>query len=428
MSNNDNERVVIDFDHHSPELAEQVGELGVGPLLSKYREKCPVAWTEAQEGYWLVTGHPQIREISRDDYTFSSDHDPEGVRRGYEGVTIPPTYPVPLGFIEMDPPEHTAIRKKLMPFFTQKAVEGWRPVLDDLVAAFIDRVIERGECEFVQDISSPIPAVLTMMLLGANTDHWRKWADANHHTTMYAPGTPGQATATEEMMAVMQELSDLINERLDNPEDGEPSNLISFLCRTEINGRRLTHDEILLHSVLLTAGGVDTTTSAMTTAIKWLGEHPEERKRLKEGGPELMKTAIEEFLRISAPVSGLARTATCPYEIAGQKIEKDERILMMFSAANFDPAVFENPEEADLERSPNPHATFGLGAHRCIGQHFARAELEAVIKAVLDRMPDYVAGSNVRISPDVGVNQSWVELPLTFTPGGKVGSKFKPIE
>lgn len=427
MSSKKDERVVIDFDHHAPELAEQVGELGVGPLLGEYREQCPVAWTEAQGGYWLVTGHPQIREISRDDYTFSSDHDPEGVRRGYEGVTIPPTYPVPLGFIEMDPPAHTAIRKKLTPFFTPKAVEGWRPVINDLVTAFIDRIIERGECEFVQDISSPVPAVLTMMLLGANTDHWRAWADANHHTTMYAPGSDGHAKATEEMMGVMQELSDLINERLDNPEDGA-SNLISFLCQTEIDGRRLTHDEILLHTVLLTAGGVDTTTASMTAAIKWLGEHPAERQRLKEGGPELMKTAIEEFLRFSAPVSGLARTAKCPYEIAGQKINEHDRILMMFSAANFDPSVFENPETVDLERSPNPHATFGLGAHRCIGQHFARAELESVLRAVLERMPDYVVGAEPSISPDVGVNQSWVDLPMTFTSANKMGSTFKPVE
>nr|WP_281373666.1 cytochrome P450 [Haloechinothrix aidingensis] len=328
----------------------------------------------------------------------------------------------------MDPPEHTAIRKKLMPFFTPKAVEGWRPVVEDLVTAFIDRVIEDGSCEFVQDISSPVPAALTMMMLGANTDNWRVWADANHHTTMYAPGSAGHAEAVQEMMTVMQELSELITDRQQNPGTDESADLITFLCTTEFDGRRLTHDEILLHAVLLVAGGVDTTTAAMTAAVKWLGEHPQERERLKSGGPELMKTAIEEFLRVSAPVSGLARTATCPYEIAGQKIHPGERLLMMFSAANFDPTVFHNPEQVDLQRSPNRHAAFGLGAHRCIGQHIARLELETVLWQVLERMPDYVVDSNPTISPDVGVNQSWVALPMTFTAGTKVGSTFKPID
>src|SRR6266568_322171 len=182
MSTNEPARRVIEFDHHSPDLTAEVTDLGVGVSLSPLRERCPIGWTEAHGGYWVATGYDEIQKISRNDDVFSSDHDPMGRRKSYTGVTIPPTYPIPLGFIEMDAPEHTLIRKALLPWFTQKAVEGWRPVLEDLTTAFIDRVIEAGECDFIEAIASPVPAVLTMMLLGAPLERWGLWSAAHHRT------------------------------------------------------------------------------------------------------------------------------------------------------------------------------------------------------------------------------------------------------
>jgi cytochrome P450 len=386
-----------------------------------------VAWTEAYDGYWLVTGYDAIREISRHDDLFSSDHDPERVRQGFTGVTVPPTYPLRLGFIEMDAPEHTEMRKALLSWFNQRAVEAWRSSVEDITTAFIDMVIEEGECDLIYSVASPVPAVVTMTLLGAPLDRWRLWSDANHRTVAAGPSGPERDRAIQEMQEVMGDMAHAIAARRAEPEAGEPTNLISVLCRMERDGQPLTTEEILLHCVLIAAGGIDTTTSSIATALKWLAENPEERRRLCTGGPELMKTAVEEFLRISAPVTALARTATCPYDLGGQRVEEGERLLMVYAAANYDPAAFPDPETVDLARSPNPHTSFGLSGHRCIGMHFARLELEVVITEVLKRMPGYsLDHARALRSPDVGVNQGWLEMPIRFTPGSRQGSKFDP--
>ena len=429
MSTSEQARRAIDFDHHSADLTAEVSDLGVGAALSPLRERCPIGWTEAHGGYWVATGYDEIQKISRNDEVFSSDHDPQGLRKSYTGVTIPVTYPVPLGFIEMDAPEHTLIRKALLPWFTQKAVDGWRPVLEDLTTAFIDRVIEDGECDFIEAIASPVPAVLTMMLLGAPLERWGLWSAAHHRTVAAMPTGPERDQATAEMMQVMGDLVTLIGETRANPPSGEPKNLIELLCVTEIGGRLLANEEILLHAVLITAGGTDTTTTALTFALKWLDYNPEARQRLSEASPELMATAIEEFIRVSAPVTALARTAKCPADVGDQHLEADERVLMFYAAANYDPLRFPDPERVDIERSPNPHTSFGLSNHRCIGMHFARLELDVVLREVLKRMPDFkVDHDGARRNADVGVNQGWVELPVSFTPGRRLGSTFQPAE
>jgi cytochrome P450 len=428
MSEATGDRVVIDFDHHAAEHSRAAGDLGMGPLLNPIRDKCPVAWTESNGGYWLVTGHREIREIARKDQLFSSDHDPASLRRGYQGVTIPPNFPVPLGFIEMDAPEHTEIRKALMPWFTVKAVAGWRPMVESMVTAFIDEVIEKGECEFVEDLASPIPTILTMMLMGAPLDRWRIWSRAFHGQVSIAPGLPERAQADAEMAGVMGEITELIAERRRHPVGGKPKDLITFLCETEIGGRLLDPQEIFLHCVLIGAGGIDTTAAATATTIKWLSKHPQQRDFLRSGTPEQMEVAVEEFLRLFAPVTALARTATDDAEIGGQRISADERLLLMYATANYDPAVFEKPDEVDLCRNPNPHATFGLGPHRCIGAPFARMVIQVLVRQVLERLPDYtIDHDQVEIHPDIGVNQGWIRMPMSFTPGPRVGSDFQIV-
>jgi cytochrome P450 len=267
------------------------------------------------------------------------------------------------------------------------------------------------------------------MLLGAPLERWRLWSDGHHRTVAAMPTGPDRDQATAEMMQIMGDLAVLVGETRANPPTGEPKNLIEVLCTMEVGGRQLTNDEIILHAILITAGGTDTSTTALTLALKWLDCNPEVRQRLADAGPELMATAVEEFIRVSAPVTALARTAKCPIDVGDQHLGADERVLMFYAAANYDPDRFPDPERVDIERSPNPHTSFGLSSHRCIGMHFARLELDVVLREVLKRMPDCkVDHDGARRNADVGVNQGWVKLPITFTPGARLGSTFRPAE
>ncbi|ODU07387.1 MAG: hypothetical protein ABS81_01115 [Pseudonocardia sp. SCN 72-86] len=422
-------RRVVDFDHHSSELPEMCQDLGVGAVLSSYQSECPVGWSERHGGFWFVTGYDELKQIAVDDKRFSSAFvedpaDPD--RLGYRGVGVPALNPFPFGFLEMDDPDHGYVRRALNPMLTPAAVERWQPVIDDLTDAFIDRVIEAGECDLIDDIASPIPAVLTLMLLGAPVDRWKDWARAAHMANGTSPGTPEKAAAEADMNAMVAEIGALIADLREHPERSVPGSLLDAMMNQEIGGRKLADQEILLHAVLIIAGGVDTTTSVMGAALKWLDRHPQERARLA-ADPSLVPGAVEEFLRVFSPATGLARTAKCPVVVGDQTIEEGERVLLLFAAANYDPSAFDDPTSVIIDRKVNRHTTFGLGGHRCIGLHFARATFVTVLREVLARMPDHsIEHAAAKVYPDISVNQGWISLPMRFTPGTRVGSDFSP--
>lgn len=400
------------------------GSLGVGAVIADRHGKWPVAYSGAHDGFWSVVGHDALKTIALDDQTFSSDFDMNNERKGYLGVGVPSVSIVPFGFLEMDNPEHAYIRRALIPRFSPTAIKQWCPVIQDLATAFVDDVLEKGESAFIDEIASPIPAVITMMMLGAPLTRWKAWAHANHLQNISEPGSEGKKQGEQEMGAMVGELIEIIAERRANPHGGEPKDMLDVMCHTEIGGRYLREEEIMWHCVLILAGGLDTTTSAMDCAVKWFAENPGERARLR-AHPEKMNVAIEEFLRACSPVTGLARTATCPVEVEGQQMAEGDRLVMHFAAANYDPDVFDDPHTVDLERWPNKHFSFGHGVHRCIGLHLARATLEITLNEVLKRMPDYeIDHSRAKIYPDISINFGWIDLPMTFTAGSRVGSDF----
>jgi cytochrome P450 len=171
---------------------------------------------------------------------------------------------------------------------------------------------------------------------------------------------------------------------------------------------------------LVIFGGVDTTGSLVGNALDWLYRNPDKRDLLRSN-PELLPKAIEEFLRYFSPIAGLARTATRPCTVGDQEIDTGERVFVSWSSANFDPEAFDDPDEVVLDRFPNKHQSFGLGIHRCLGAHFARVEARIVVEEVLRRMPDYVVGAG-HPYPSIAVVNGFINLPVTFTPGSRVGS------
>lgn len=408
------DRPVVDFDHFSKEFAEDWRG-----ITADLRSRCPVAWTEANGGHWVVSGYDEVRTVALDDETYSSDNDVEGVRNGYKGAGTIPGSPMQLIPLEVDPPLFYAYRKLLNPHFSPSASDRWRPFVAQAADAIIDRFCADGSCELVHDLASPVPAILTMRILGLPLSDWEKVATPFHEISWTAPGTERNQRATEGVFGVLQMLVGELADRRDNPRD----DMLSFLVTAEMDGRKLTDEEILKICFLLFIGGVDTSTGLLAHALAWLSDHPDEAVRLVDD-PAYLRTATEEFLRWSSPAPALCRTVTKETKLGGQTLSPGDRLLLSWASANQDEKVFPNPHDAQLDRWPNRHQAFGLGAHRCLGSNLGRVQFQEVLVTALKRLPDLkVDMSGAELYPTVGQVNGYTTLPATFTPTAPVGAE-----
>jgi cytochrome P450 len=402
--------VTVDFDHHSDEF--NLNELANNAYL---RQKCPVAWNENYGGFWFLSSYDAVSHTARDDDTFSHKYEPDakdGVDyQGEMGVPRPEGQPA-LGIGEVDGPYHLALRHALAPFFSPGAVQKMRPFMEQQSHWFLDQRIADGQMDLVLDYASPVPAILTMKLMGLPYDNWRLYANLFHSVMAIPQDSPEYTSAIAKVPAMMQEVLEYAATKRAKPQD----DLTSFLIQFEFDGQRLDDAQLLNILWNLIAGGVDTTTSQTALTLKHLGTHPELRQQLIDH-PELYRTATDEFLRYFSVNQQLSRTVTRDVELNGQHLRKNDRLVISWLSANHDEHEFERPDEIILDRTPNRHLAFGLGPHRCIGSHLARLMSEVMVKAVLDRIPDY------RVELD-GVHQylgnpsmtGLGKLPVTFTP------------
>ncbi|SRX94773.1 hypothetical protein [Thermobifida fusca YX] [Mycobacterium shimoidei] len=408
---NINTDVVVDFDHHSDEF--NLNELQINAAL---RRRCPVAWNQNYSGFWFVTSYQAVSQIARDGDTFAHKYEPnapDGVDyQGEMGVPRPEGQPA-LGIGEVDGPYHQALRRALAPFFSPGAVEKMRPFMVQSAHRFLDQRIADGRMDLVLDYASPVPAILTMRLMGLPHDSWQRYANLFHSVMAVPQDSDEYATAIAEVPAMMDELLQFAATRRADPGD----DLTSFLVRFEFDGKRLDDRQVLDILWNLIGGGVDTTTSQTALSLLHLATHPDLRQQLIDR-PDLYRTAVDEFLRYFSVNQQLSRTVTCDTVLGGQHLQRNDRVIISWLAANHDEHEFDRPDEIVLDRAPNRHLAFGLGPHRCIGSHLARAMFEVMLKAVLDRIPDYqvdLAGVDEYLG-----NPSMTglgKLPVTFTPG-----------
>ncbi len=249
-----------------------------------------------------------------------------------------------------------------------------------------------ADMDLVLDYASPVPAILTMKMMGLPHDNWQLYANLFHSVMAVPQDSPEYAEAIAKVPAMMEEvLQHTATRRADEQQD-----LTSFLIQFEFDGKRLDDAQLLNILWNLIAGGVDTTTSQTALTLRHLGTHPELRQQLIDH-PELYRTATDEFLRYFTVNTSLSRTVTKDVELNGQQLRKNDQLIISWLAANHDDKEFERPDEVILDRTPNRHLAFGLGPHRCIGSHLARLMSEVMVRAVLDRIPDYeVDVQNVR--------------------------------
>lgn len=407
--------VVVDFDHHSDEF-----NLNQQQISGELRRRCPVAWNENYGGFWFVTSYDAVTQTARDGETFAHKYEPnapDGVDyQGEMGIPRPEGQPA-LGIGEVDGPYHQALRHALAPFFSPGAVQKMRPLMEQWAHWFLDQRIGDGQMDLVFDYASPVPAILTMKLMGLPYDNWQVYANL-FHSVMAAPQDSEEyAKAIAEVPAMMQGVLAFAATRRAEPRD----DLTSFLIQFEFDGKRLDDAQLLDILWNLIAGGVDTTTSQTALTLRHLGTHPDLRGQLIDR-PELYRTAIDEFLRYFSINRQLSRTVTRDVVLGGQRLRRNDRAIISWLAANHDEREFEQPDRIILDRSPNRHVAFGLGPHRCIGSHLARVMFEVMVRAVLERIPDYqvdLAGVDEYLgNPSLtGLGK----LPVTFTAGVPLG-------
>jgi cytochrome P450 len=341
-------------------------------------------------GYWAVTRYADLEAISSQPALFCS---------GRGAVSIPDV-PADLNefygsLISMDDPRHAKIRRIVSKAFTprvlEQLVDGVRAVVDDvLTRARRTAEAQGGAIDVVADIAAPIPLRVICDMMGVpEEDRAMVLARSN---VILSGGDPELIEDEDDPVTAFllagMELAGLMErlaaERLERPR----SDLTTALVTTEVDGERLSNQEIASFFILLLVAGNETTRNAISQGVLALHEHPDQRARWA-ADPGLDRTAVEEVVRWTSPVTWMRRTATRDGEVNGHRFREGDKFLLLYAAANRDPAVFRDPEVLDLARDPNPHVGFGSrGPHFCLGAHLARRELAVTFRALFDQLPD----------------------------------------
>jgi len=403
------------FDRHTPEYRERFEE-----ITQEMHAKCPLAWTDTYDGHWVAAGADVVFELARSPHV-SNDHDVNGVRKGYKGISIPTAQRAALvrgGMLEMDDPEHRQYRAVLNPYLSPAAVRRWVPFIDEVTRAALDEKIESGHIDFVDDLANVVPAVLTLAMLGIPLEKWSLYSEPVH-AAVYTPESSPDAPRVAEMHRQMG--LDLLTTLVEVKERPRPG-LVKALVDLRIDGEPAPDLELLGMLGLIIGGGFDTTTALTAHSLEWLSQHPDQRELLSAERDWLLDQATEEFLRYFTPAPGDGRTIAAECPVNGVVLHEGERLWLSWAMANRDPSVFPDPNDIVLDRKGNRHFSFGLGVHRCIGSNVARTVFKSMVTAVLDRMPDYACDPEGTVHYDtIGVIQGMRKLPATFTPGERRG-------
>jgi len=411
----------VDVDHQTPEfLAHRHTH------YAELRDRCPVAHNPRHGGFWMVTDYESVAQVARDNETFAHQYVPDlGPDAGPDGIAYQGICGIPRpagtprqGISEYDGTHHADLRRALNPHVMPARVAELRPRTEELCERFIDAVLAAGQCDLVADYCTPVPAIITLEMMGMPSDNWRHYADFFHATSSHRRDDPEFAAAVAHWTDMWDEIFAFAELRRTDPAD----DITTTLVQCEVDGRPLSDEEVGNAMWNLVAGGLDTTSSLVAWGLHHLGTHPDERDALA-ASPVDIPAAVEEFLRHYSPSETLTRTATRDVELGGRPVKRGDVVFISWVSANHDEAVFDDPDRIRFDRGVNKHLSFGLGGHRCIGSHLARMEAEVMLSHVLTRMPDFeVDEPRFRPNPPNILMTGVASMPVRFTPGSPLGT------
>jgi cytochrome P450 len=361
-----------DFSHLEPEWYDDPY-----PVQDDLRQRCPIAHTGRFGGGWLPTRYEDVAAIAYDTERFSS-------RAIIMSNFRPPLELAPVGGsppISSDPPFHHDARKLLLPAFTRNAVSRLEPATRAFCHSLIDKFGDRVDVDAATEYAQHIPMRVISDMLGFPLEDGPQFREFIENTLEGVNLPPDERIARVGKM--FDYLLEQIRDHVDNPRD----DLTTYLLNAELYGRKLDPFHVAGTMSLLLIAGIDTSWGAIGASLWHLAKSPEDRRRLTEK-PELLPTAMEEFLRAFAPVT-MARLVKQDMHWRGVDMKAEDWILLSFPAANRDPAQFDRADEVVIDREVNKHAAFGLGIHRCLGSHLARMELRVALEVWLERIPEF---------------------------------------
>lgn len=368
-----------------------------------FRETCPVARSDEYGGSWLPVRNEDIRTVARDVESFTSSKGASVIQIDDRKQTLPQGNPP----IDADPPLHTWTRRLILPAMSPTSVASYEAGTRALCRSLIDGFKGAGQADAAADYAQQIPVRVIGALLGIPEDRSDQFVD-------WVRGSLEFAYDEERRTKALSELAQFLREQVADRRVNPGSDMISELVATEVDGAPMDEDLIVGESALLLGAGVDTTWSAIGSALFHLASHPEDRRRLASD-PDVWPLAIEEFLRFYSPVT-MARTSTLDTEVGGCPIKEGDRVLLSFPAANRDPDVFEDADTFIIDREKNRHLAFGVGIHRCAGSNLARMELRVALEEWMNAIPEFELADPSLVTWAGGQVRGPRSVPVIFEP------------
>jgi cholest-4-en-3-one 26-monooxygenase len=385
--------------------------------LAHLRRNDPVHWQDEPggPGFWAITRYEDCVTVNRDYERFSSaaqgtmpfELDADEIAQ--QGLMM----------LNMDPPLHTRYRRLVNKGFTPRMVRDLEESIHRAADSIIDEVIEKGEADFVTQISAELPLQVIAELLGVPPEDRHRmfeWSNrmVGNEDPEYQDQTELALTSAMELYAYASEL--FAKKRIDPHAD-----LMSALTTVEIEGERLSDMELELFFLLLTVAGNETTRNLMSGAMHAFFQNPEQWQRLLDDR-SLLPSAVDEMLRFVTPVMNFRRTAMVDTELSGTRIAAGDKVVFFHASANRDEDIFTDPDTFDVGRDPNPHIAFGGGGpHFCLGTNLARMEIRVMFEHLLDRMPEIRQDGEVQRLQSQFIN-GVKHIPVAFSPSSRVGS------